>query len=670
MLIGGVAVGLLLGLLAGGRLDNLANIRLRFLPILFLGVIVRFGTEIGLSYGIEGVEALRVPLLALAYGLLLFSLWVNRWYPGMVLAFVGIAMNAMAIMAHGGYMPVWDQAYAASGLTGPIDSQLHYLVSTSDPSFLLRLGLLGDIIPIPIPPVQNVASIGDIFLTAGLAFFLFATLLRRPPEPEPEGGALTASVGVAGGRRPGLGGRTGLAPELANTAALQRPLILGAGGVGMASPAATQLPVEAPGTIVLPRPRVRIPERIREHPYIRLAVNPSFSALWAGQVVSLFGDRVNQIALAAFVYETTKSPFAVALTFFAGMVPNLILSPIAGAYVDRWDHKQVLVVSDILRAASVLLIPVAVLVNVWLAYPIVFLITTISIFFRPARQAILPRVVPEEDLLPANSAMWVGETLADVVNYPLAGLFVVFLSASLPVAFWLDAVTYLASAVLIGTIALPPMARAARDAAEHSTIVADLKAGWAFLRHETVLLANTIQGTAGQFALGVITVGSQILAREITPGTGDEYRATYAFMETAIGLGGLIGGFALGAVAARARKGLMIIVAYTLFGVGAVLLGVVGSVPAVLLLSFVMGILNMAFVIPSQTLFQERAPGELIGRVVSFRFAIVFGGMSLAMALGGLAIGVLGTGPVFVFVGLVAVAAGLSGLLVRELREA
>ena len=48
MLIGGVAVGLLLGLLAGGRLDNLANIRLRFLPLLFLGVIVRFGTELGL----------------------------------------------------------------------------------------------------------------------------------------------------------------------------------------------------------------------------------------------------------------------------------------------------------------------------------------------------------------------------------------------------------------------------------------------------------------------------------------------------------------------------------------------------------------------------------------------------------------------------------------------
>ena len=63
-------------------------------------------------------------------------------------------------------------------------------MSSSDPAFLLRLGLLGDIIPIPIPPVQNVASIGDIFLTAGLAFFLFATLLRdRPPEPVRDDGS-------------------------------------------------------------------------------------------------------------------------------------------------------------------------------------------------------------------------------------------------------------------------------------------------------------------------------------------------------------------------------------------------------------------------------------------------------------------------------------------------
>ena len=89
-------------------------------------------------------------------------------------------------------------------------------------------------------------------------------------------------------------------------------------------------------------------------------------------------------------------------------------------------------------------LPVAILINVWLAYPIVFAITTVSIFFRPARVAILPRIVTEQDLLSANSAMWVGETIADVIGYPLAGLFVLFLADSLPLAFWFDAATYLA----------------------------------------------------------------------------------------------------------------------------------------------------------------------------------------------------------------------------------
>ena len=179
-------------------------------------------------------------------------------------------------------------------------------------------------------------------------------------------------------------------------------------------------------------------------------------------------------------------------------------------------------VSDILRAAAVLLVPVAILINVWLAYLLVFLITTVSIFFRPARLAILPRIVDEEDLLPANSAMWVGETIADVVNYPIAGLFVVFLQSSLALAFWFDAATYLASAALLATIVVPPLVRRAvggrggmrRDGRDPEPATAaadgrrgrgDLGRGWAFLRHETVLLANTLQGTAGQFALGVLT---------------------------------------------------------------------------------------------------------------------------------------------------------------------
>ena len=88
-------------------------------------MIVRFGTEALLGAGVEVADLLRVPLLGTAYGLLLFTLWHNRSYPGLALAFIGIASNALVIMWNGGYMPVWLPAYAVSGLPGPLNSALH-----------------------------------------------------------------------------------------------------------------------------------------------------------------------------------------------------------------------------------------------------------------------------------------------------------------------------------------------------------------------------------------------------------------------------------------------------------------------------------------------------------------------------------------------------------------
>lgn len=725
MLIGGIALGLVLGLVLGGKLERLADIRPRFLPLLFLAVIVRFGTEALLGFGVGVVDTLRIPLFGGAYGLLLWTLWHNRGYPGLALAFVGIASNALVIMLNGGRMPVWIPAMEASGIPGPLSSVLHFeLPAVIGPEFFLRLGPLSDVIPIPIPPLNNVASIGDLFLTAGLGFFLFATLLRTPSEMQeaiddaregrfhgvsgtarlrPLGGTGTGGAGRSGtgaADRPlALRGSTGLSPALEDTAALERPRLLGGGGAGLASPTLAARPDDAlavaqpaaGGVAVRPRPWLA---RVRRHPYIRLALNGSFSALWIGQVISLFGDRVHQIALLAFVFEVSgRSTLAVALTFIAATLPNLLFAPIAGVLVDRWDQKQVLVVSDILRASLVLLVPPAILVSVWLAYPVIFLITTVSIFFRPARISILPRIVKEQDLLPANSAMWVGETIADVVNYPLAGLFVLFLADSLALAFWFDAVTYLASAALLATIVVPPLARRTSradvaagaagatdeipDAPEPleahagrptlANVTADLKAGWAFLRQETVLLANTIQGTAGQFAVGVLTALGFVIAETLTPDTKE---ATYAFMETAIGAGNLVGGFVLGLVASKVRKGPLIIAGYTTFGVLVFFVGFVPPLAIMLGLMFGIGVANMAFVIPSQTLFQERTPPEMMARVVSFRFAIVFGGMTIATLLSGILADSIGLAPVIALAGVVSVCAGMAGLFLRAVRDA
>ena len=90
MLIGGIALGLILGLIVGGHITDLAYVRLHRLRLLLVAVVVRFATDYLLNAGVPIVDQLRVPLLALAFGLLLVALWANRGYPGMTLAFIGV----------------------------------------------------------------------------------------------------------------------------------------------------------------------------------------------------------------------------------------------------------------------------------------------------------------------------------------------------------------------------------------------------------------------------------------------------------------------------------------------------------------------------------------------------------------------------------------------------
>jgi DHA3 family macrolide efflux protein-like MFS transporter len=696
MLIGGIIAGLILGLLAGGHIANLASVRLRWVGILFLAVVIRFATEWALGNGIPLAETLRLPLFSLSFGLLLVGLWVNRSQPGLSLAFIGILLNTIAVVVNGGHMPIWRPSLIAAGFDpATILSPFHTILPTDalNADFLLHAGPIGDILPIPVPFIRNVASIGDLFLTAGLGFFLFATVLRSPEEaraedaptpqsaPRGQAGPALLSRGVKAtdlGRR--VRPATGLASGLAEASTLDQTLVLGSRGAGLSTPGSSGAvalapvwAVDAPGAgsdVVLQEPVAEVATRIRRHPYVRLALNPSFSALWAGQLISLFGDRVNQIALAFLVLSVTGSPVAVAFVFVAATLPNLFLSPIAGTYVDRWDQKDVMVVSDLLRAAIILIIPIAAVTNILLVYPLVFAITSVSIFFRPARVAALPRIVRDDELLTANSAMWIGETIADVIGYPLAAIFVGFLGAALPLAFWIDAATYAASALLIATIVVPPLRNANMPKDQRPSVMSDLMAGYHFLRHETVLLANTLQATVGQFTIGALTALTPYYAVGLVSGHAVSGTTAYGFLETAIGVGNLIGGFVIGVIGTHLARGRTVIIGYTVWGVCIALLAVTGNLPIALGLMFGSGVANMVFIIPSQTMFQERTPPEMLGRVIGFRFALVFGSMTIAMGVSGLLAQATGVGPVLAVFGIMTALAGLAGLLVPAVRDA
>ena len=664
MLIGGILLGLLLGLLAGGNLMNLAAIRLRWLGVLLAAIALRFSTDWLLNADVAIVDTLRLPLLATAFTMLLVGLWANRDYPGLSVAFVGVLSNTAVIVINGGYMPIYEPSLIAAGFTAAdVSSAIHVILPAGlDAAFLLRLGPLGDVIPIPVPIIQNVISIGDVFLSAGLAFFLFASVVRSPERQLDEGP----------NRSPG---QTGYSAAFTDTAALERPIMLGGTRPGMASPSLEPMVEFGEGGVVPLRPEAPVGERIREHPYVRLALNGSFSGLWTGQLISLFGDRIHQLALAGIVLSVTGSIIATAFSFFASALPNLFLSPVAGTFVDRWNKKEVMVVSDILRAALILLIPVAAVTNVLLVYPLSFLVTAISVFFRPARIAILPQIVDEDELVTANSALWLGETIADVVGYALAGLLVAALASALPLAFWLDSATYLASAVLIAVTVVNPARNQGRgrrrsDDAESIGFFDEMLQGWDFLRRETVLLANTLQATVGQFTIGILISLTVIYAEQSFDDEPGGYLAVWGFFETAIGLGNLVGGFAIGLIGARLAKGRMVIFGYAFWGLMVFLFAMTDHLWLAVGLSFGQGVSNMIFVIPSQTLFQQRTPAALMGRVVGFRFSLVFGSMAIAMAVGGLLTLVLPVPTIIATFGLLTTFAGLAGLLVPAVRDA
>ncbi len=197
-----------------------------------------------------------------------------------------------------------------------------------------------------------------------------------------------------------------------------------------------------------------------------------------------------------------------------------------------------------------------------------------------------------------------------------------------------------------------------------------MNVGWQFLRHETVLLANTMQGAAGQFTAGVLLTLAPFYARDVLQHTSLDATAAYAFMETGIGLGNLIGGFFIGLIGARLAKGRMVIAGYTMLGLTTLLLALTSNLGVALGLMFGAGVANMVYVIPSQTLFQERTPPNLIARVVGFRFSLVFGSMTFAMAIAGLLAAEFGVPVVIGVFGAVTMAAGLAGLLVPAVRNA
>ena len=398
--------------------------------------------------------------------------------------------------------------------------------------------------------------------------------------------------------------------------------------------------------------------------YGRLFRNRSFMGLWLGQTVSFIGDYFNWLAVPIMVERLTGSALSVGLSVISNALPMLLLGPVAGVFVDRWNRKWTMVAADVLRALLVLFcLLVQTADQVWIYYVVGFLMSCVSRFFFPAQNAMLPLLVPDEDdLLVANGMMQIVQTVGLLVGGALAG-FVIGLWGE-QVAFVIDSSTFVVSAVVITMLVAPRTAQGRQAAGGRIAVVwAEIREGVIYLFGNRTLVGVLICMAVVQLGVGALQV-VWVPFLERTFGIG---AVGLGIVDSVQGAGMVVGGAGLGLLTSRLSKTVMI--GWGLGFIGLTLCGM-GLAPAfgyVVACSFFLGVLLVPMQSSLMTMMQLAVPDLKRGRVGSAFDALT---MTAAMASMGVAAGLgelIGLRTIYLVCGLIISGAGLLGNFV--LRE-
>src|SRR5712692_7074793 len=177
--------------------------------------------------------------------------------------------------------------------------------------------------------------------------------------------------------------------------------------------------------------------------------NRNFRRLWLAQIVSELGDWFYIIAIYSLLLQITGKAQSVGLALVLQVLPSTLVGPTAGVVNDRIRRVHVMIAADLARMVIVLgMMLVRSAEMVWLVYPLLFLETVMWGFFEPARSAVIPNVVGEDQVLTANTVSSVTWSVNFALGSGIGGLFAVLLGHD--AIFVLNALSFLLSALLIG----------------------------------------------------------------------------------------------------------------------------------------------------------------------------------------------------------------------------
>jgi MFS family permease len=338
----------------------------------------------------------------------------------------------------------------------------------------------------------------------------------------------------------------------------------------------------------------------------------TFFTVWAGQLVSVVGTTLTAFGLQIWVYTETESVTALAIASLAYGVPATLISPIAGALVDKWDRRRVMLAADSLAGVATLIIAVLFFTDsleVWHIYCLVGVGSIGNAFQSPAWMASIPLIVAKKHLGRANGLVQLNDGLSLVLAPALAG--VILVTFGLGGVLITDAATFM---VAIGTLMMVRIPRP-KGHAETATgsVFGDAKAGWRYIKDRPGLFGLLWVYAGVNFALAFVNV--LIIPLVLAFST----EAAVGAMFSAVGVGAIVGSIVVSAWGGPQKRVRGTMIAIAIAGAASAFAGIAPSLLVVGLGGFFMMAVVPAANTASQVLWQTKVPPAVQGRVFAIR---------------------------------------------------
>jgi MFS family permease len=392
-----------------------------------------------------------------------------------------------------------------------------------------------------------------------------------------------------------------------------------------------------------------------------------FRLLWTGLAVSLVGSGLWLVALAWQVIELGGGPTELSLVTAVYSIGLLAFVLVGGIAADRLPQRLVMLAADLVRAAVLVVLGVLSLggdLRIWHLAAGGLVVGAGEAFFIPSYTALLPRLLPEDELLAANGLEGTLRPLAQQATGPaLGGVAVAALSPG--VAILTGGLTYLVSAgCLLAMNVRPAKGASAPTAPGMASFFADLREGFGYVRRTSWLWATLLFALAlVLFIVGPLEVLLPFAIRDNLGGGADDYGLALA----AFGVGGAVGALAISSRRLPRRYLTMMILMWGLGSLPFAFVGLASALWVVLVALFVVGATYSAAMVIWGTLLQRRVPEGLRGRVSSLDFFVSLALMPVSMAVAGPAGAAFGLTAVFLVAGVVPMLLAAAAILVPRL---